>query len=75
MIDAGDLFESGNACRNTLTDLAAIMGTRDAAICRELTKRHEEIKRRADAEWHAGRYAGDPRRIRAGNSAGAPTRK
>src|SRR6266851_6419427 len=39
------MFESGNRVQDTLADLAAIMGARDAAICRELTKMHEEIKR------------------------------
>ena len=39
------LFESGNRVQETLGDLAAIMGTRDAAICREMTKVHEEIRR------------------------------
>jgi 16S rRNA (cytidine1402-2'-O)-methyltransferase len=39
------VFESGNRVQETLADLAAIMGTRDAAICRELTKVHEEIRR------------------------------
>ena len=33
-----------------LADLAQIMGGRDAAICRELTKLHEEIKRAPIAE-------------------------
>jgi 16S rRNA (cytidine1402-2'-O)-methyltransferase len=33
-----------------LADLAGIMGTRDAAICREMTKLHEEIKRGPVAE-------------------------
>jgi 16S rRNA (cytidine1402-2'-O)-methyltransferase len=31
--------------QDTLADLAAIMGERDAAICRELTKMHEDIRR------------------------------
>jgi 16S rRNA (cytidine1402-2'-O)-methyltransferase len=31
--------------QDTLADLAAIMGEREAAICRELTKLHEEISR------------------------------
>jgi 16S rRNA (cytidine1402-2'-O)-methyltransferase len=44
------LFESGNRVQETLADLAAIMGARDAAICRELTKVHEEIRRAAVAE-------------------------
>jgi 16S rRNA (cytidine1402-2'-O)-methyltransferase len=39
------MFESGNRVQYTLTDLADIMGNRDAAICRELTKMHEEINR------------------------------
>jgi 16S rRNA (cytidine1402-2'-O)-methyltransferase len=39
------LFESGSRVQDTLADLAAIMGTRDAAICREMTKLHEEISR------------------------------
>src|SRR3984885_11136100 len=39
------MFESGNRVQDTLADLAAVMGTRDAAICREMTKMHEEIRR------------------------------
>jgi 16S rRNA (cytidine1402-2'-O)-methyltransferase len=39
------MFESGNRIQETLHDLAEIMGNRDAAICRELTKLHEEISR------------------------------
>ena len=39
------VFESGNRVQETLADLAAIIGTRDAAICRELTKVHEEVRR------------------------------
>src|SRR6476646_9618116 len=39
------MFESGNRVQETLADLADVMGGRDAAICRELTKLHEEIKR------------------------------
>src|SRR5216683_4981374 len=39
------MFESGNRVADTLGDLADIMAGRDAAICRELTKLHEEIKR------------------------------
>src|SRR5690348_11143614 len=37
------LFESGNRVRDAIADLAAIMGDREAAICRELTKLHEDI--------------------------------
>ena len=39
------MFESGNRVQDTLADLADIMGARDAAICREMTKLHEEIRR------------------------------
>jgi 16S rRNA (cytidine1402-2'-O)-methyltransferase len=44
------LFESGNRVQDTLADLTDAMGTRDAAICRELTKLHEEITRAPVAE-------------------------
>ena len=44
------MFESGNRVQDTLADLAEIMGGRDAAICRELTKLHEDIKRAPIAE-------------------------
>ncbi len=44
------LFESGNRVQATLADLAAIMGAREAAICRELTKLHEEVTRGPLAE-------------------------
>jgi len=39
------LFESGPRLAATLADLAAGLGPRDAAVCRELTKLHEEIRR------------------------------
>jgi 16S rRNA (cytidine1402-2'-O)-methyltransferase len=39
------LFESGNRVQDALADLAGIMGAREAAICRELTKLHEEVTR------------------------------
>ena len=39
------VFESGNRVQDTLADLAGIMGAREGAICRELTKLHEEITR------------------------------
>src|ERR1700729_727298 len=39
------MFESGNRVQDTLADLAGIMGDRDAAICREMTKLHEDIRR------------------------------
>ena len=40
------LFESGPRIAATLTDLAAGLGSgREAALCRELTKLHEEVRR------------------------------
>ena len=39
------MFESGGRVTDTLRDLAGIMATREAAICRELTKLHEEVER------------------------------
>jgi 16S rRNA (cytidine1402-2'-O)-methyltransferase len=39
------MFESGNRVEDTLRDLADVMGARDAAICRELTKLYEEVRR------------------------------
>src|SRR6266478_2284286 len=39
------MFESGNRVQDTLADLADVMGARDAAICREMTKMHEEVRR------------------------------
>ncbi|MEW6766687.1 MAG: 16S rRNA (cytidine(1402)-2'-O)-methyltransferase [Pseudomonadota bacterium] len=39
------IFESGARVQDTLQDLALSMGQRDAAICRELTKLHEDVKR------------------------------
>src|SRR3569832_498412 len=48
------LFDSGSRVQDTLADLAAIMGRREAAICRELTKLHEEISRAPLSELAAG---------------------
>jgi 16S rRNA (cytidine1402-2'-O)-methyltransferase len=39
------LFESGSRIASALADLANGLGARQAAICRELTKLHEEIRR------------------------------
>jgi 16S rRNA (cytidine1402-2'-O)-methyltransferase len=47
------IFESGNRVQDALRDLADSMGTRDAAICRELTKLHEEVTRATLAELAA----------------------
>ncbi len=39
------LFESGPRIADCLTDLAGGLGPREAALCRELTKLHEEVRR------------------------------
>jgi 16S rRNA (cytidine1402-2'-O)-methyltransferase len=52
------LFESGPRLGAALADLAAGVGPRMAAICRELTKLHEEI-RRGDLASLAKEYVGD----------------
>jgi 16S rRNA (cytidine1402-2'-O)-methyltransferase len=44
------MFESGNRVQEMLGDLADLMGQRHVAICRELTKLHEEISRGSVAE-------------------------
>ena len=58
------LFESGQRLAATLRDLSSGLGTRDAAICRELTKLHEEIRRcdlaaLAQHYEHAGEKRGE----------------
>lgn len=39
------VFESPNRLGETLADMAALLGARPAAVARELTKRHEEVRR------------------------------
>jgi 16S rRNA (cytidine1402-2'-O)-methyltransferase len=39
------LFESGPRLAASLADLASGLGAREAAVCRELTKLHEEVRR------------------------------
>jgi 16S rRNA (cytidine1402-2'-O)-methyltransferase len=50
------LFESGPRLAAVLADLADVLGARQAAICRELTKLHEEV-RRGDLASLAAQYA------------------
>jgi 16S rRNA (cytidine1402-2'-O)-methyltransferase len=50
------LFETGPRIAGALADLAAALGSREAAVCRELTKLYEEI-RRGDLETLARDYA------------------
>ncbi len=52
------LFEGGSRVAETLADLASVCGAREAAICRELTKLHEEV-RRDTLSALAAHYAGD----------------
>src|ERR1700746_337862 len=47
------IFESGNRVQDALRDLAEAMGTREAGICRELTKLHEEVLRATLGELSA----------------------
>lgn len=49
------MFESGPRVAAMLADLAAAFGKRTAAVCRELTKLHEEVKR-GDLETLAHEY-------------------
>jgi 16S rRNA (cytidine1402-2'-O)-methyltransferase len=49
-------FESGPRLSAGLADLAAGLGAREAAVCRELTKLHEEV-RRGDLVALAAEYA------------------
>jgi 16S rRNA (cytidine1402-2'-O)-methyltransferase len=51
------LFETGPRIADALADLAEGLGPRQAAICRELTKLHEEV-RRGDLAALARDYAG-----------------
>jgi 16S rRNA (cytidine1402-2'-O)-methyltransferase len=51
------VFETGPRIAATLADLAAGLGDREAAVCRELTKIHEEVRRR-DLATLAQSYAG-----------------
>jgi 16S rRNA (cytidine1402-2'-O)-methyltransferase len=39
------LFEGGSRIAEALSDLASVLGERDGAVCRELTKLHEDIRR------------------------------
>jgi 16S rRNA (cytidine1402-2'-O)-methyltransferase len=39
------LYETGPRLGDTLADLTAGLGAREAAVCRELTKLHEEVRR------------------------------
>jgi 16S rRNA (cytidine1402-2'-O)-methyltransferase len=53
------LFESAPRLASTLAELHEALGDRAAAVCRELTKRHEEVRRGSLAEL-AALYANAP---------------
>jgi 16S rRNA (cytidine1402-2'-O)-methyltransferase len=57
------LFETGPRIAAALADLAAGLGPREAALCRELTKIHEDV-RRGDLATLAQRYAVAEREVR-----------
>jgi len=70
-------FEAPHRLRATLTDAVAILGgDRRCAVCRELTKRHEEVWRgtlaQALSEWRDRRPRGEFTLVVAGASAPAP---
>jgi len=50
------LYETGPRIAASLADLATVFGAREAAVCRELTKMHEEV-RRGDLATLARDYA------------------
>ena len=52
-------YESAQRLADTLGDLNAVLGPRQAAVCRELTKLHEEI-RRGGLDELAAAYATEP---------------
>ena len=55
------LFETGPRLATTLADLAAGLGDREAALCRELTKLHEEVRRGSLVSLAQGCAAGEVR--------------
>jgi 16S rRNA (cytidine1402-2'-O)-methyltransferase len=44
------MFESGARVQDSLQDIALSMGDREAAICREMTKLHEDVRRATVSE-------------------------
>ena len=55
-------FESPQRLAESLAAMAQVLGPRDAAVARELTKFHEEVRRGSLAEL-AARYAFGPTRV------------
>jgi 16S rRNA (cytidine1402-2'-O)-methyltransferase len=52
------LFESPRRVAKTLSEIAEILGDREACLARELTKRHEEVLRESASKL-AARFAGE----------------
>lgn len=52
-------YESAQRLADTLADLHAVLGPREAAVCRELTKLHEEVRRGPLSDLAAA-YAQEP---------------
>jgi 16S rRNA (cytidine1402-2'-O)-methyltransferase len=72
--DAAVAFESPNRLPRTLASLAAALPDRHAAVCRELTKRFEEVVR-GTASQLAARYSEVPKGEITLVVGGAPVRK
>ncbi len=53
-------FESAGRLADSLADMAAVLGARDAAVARELTKLYEEVRRGTVAELAEHYAAADP---------------
>ena len=59
------LFEAPHRLADTLADAVAVLGAdRPAAVCRELTKTHEEVRRERWPSWPPGWPAGSAGRSR-----------
>ena len=53
-------YESAQRVAETLGDLSEVLGARSAAVCREMTKLYEEVRRGTLAELSAAYADGDP---------------
>jgi 16S rRNA (cytidine1402-2'-O)-methyltransferase len=65
-------FEGPSRLAATLADMAEVLGPRDAAVARELTKRHEEVRRGRLPELAAHYQAAGPPRGEAAIVVGPP---
>ena len=53
------LYEAGNRCSALFSVLVSLFPEREACLCRELTKRYEEIKRGPLKDWEVENYKGE----------------